>query len=92
MIDTFDPNVNLPQPPASTVQPVEPVESETVSVRENELDNDKREEETAKQHKRRDRVEVHGLEDDETQDDEAPEGHPEASSEDNDESQIDIIV
>ena len=92
MIDTFDPNMSLPQPPASTVQPVEPVESETVSVREDELDNDKREEEAAKQRQRRDRVEVHGLVDNEDQEEDTPEEHPEASSEDSDDNQIDIII
>ncbi len=91
MIDTFDPNMSLPQPPASTVQPIEPVESETVSVREDELD-DAKQEETARQRNRRDRVEVHGLDEDETKEDETPEDHPEALSEDSDENQIDIII
>ena len=92
MIDTFDPNLGLPQPPASTVQPVEPVESETVSVREDELDNERQQEETAKQRKRRDRVEVHGLEDDETEEDETHAGRQEEANEDSDETQIDIII
>ncbi|MEE8321088.1 MAG: hypothetical protein V3R68_04520 [Gammaproteobacteria bacterium] len=92
MIDTFDPNLNLPQPPASTVQPVEPVESETVSVRGDHLDNKKSQEEPSKRRKKRDRVEVHGLETEETQEEETLEEHPEASSEDSDGHQIDIII
>ncbi len=92
MIDTFDPNLNLPQPPASTVQPVEPVESETVSVRGDHLENKKSQEQPAKKRKRQDRVELHGLEDEETQEEAALEDHPEALSEDSDGHQIDIII
>ena len=92
MIDTFDPNLNLPQPPASTVQPVEPVESETVSVRGDHLDNKKSQEEPSKRRKKQDRVEVHGLEKEETQEEETLEEPPEALSEDSDGHQIDIII
>lgn len=92
MIDTFDPNVGLPQPPASTVQPIEPVESETVRVREDQLEEKKSQDEPEKRHKRQDRVELHGLEDDETQEDVTPEAHPEELSEDSDGNKIDIII
>lgn len=95
MIETLDPNLNLPPPLQPDAQQVEPIRPESVKIEEQKLERKKPREEGEQERKRRDRkdkVELSGQQEasGEVTDDE---GKP-ASEDDEqqDEHRIDIII
>lgn len=96
MIDILDPNQGMPQPVPVNTQPVEPIEADDVSIRDNRLEEERLSHEDQLKEKRKrqkkDTVELSGVvdtepdEEKETPDDRAQEGSGE------DEHQIDIII
>ncbi len=98
MIDIIDPNMNLPQPQATpSVEPVERIKSETVSIEEEKLMNqgDRRlvEEQRERQRQQKDKVEISQLGDREETDEEenVDENDGQGDSEEDDGS-IDILI
>ena len=94
MIDIIDPNLNLPQPPASpSVEPVEPIKPETVGIEEERLE-DKRhsEQEDARQRRRRDKdtVEISKLAD--AEDEDAAQDEHDKPEDEADDGSIDILI
>ena len=96
MIDILDPSQGMPQPVPVNTQPVEPVEADDVSIRDNRLEEERTSHEDQLKEKRKrqkkDSVELSGNadtqpdEEEETSADRVPEGSGE------DEHQIDIII
>lgn len=98
MIDIIDPNLNLPQPAATpSVEPVERIKPETVSIQEEKLDSqrDRRlvEEQHERQRRQKDKLEISQLEGGEATDEEdnASQKDRQENNEEDDGS-IDILI
>ncbi len=96
MIDILDPSQGMPQPVPVNTQPVEPIETESVSIHDNRLEEKRTSDEDQLREKRKRKkedtvelssdVDTQPDEEEDTPGDRAPEGSGE------DEHQIDIII
>jgi len=96
MIDILDPSQSMPQPISVNVQPVEPVEADDVSIRDNRLEEERTSHEDQLKEKRKrqkkDIVELSGKSGDQSSDtEESPEDQA-GDDGDKDEHQIDITI
>ncbi|MEE9466678.1 MAG: hypothetical protein V3W14_14005 [Candidatus Neomarinimicrobiota bacterium] len=96
MIDILDPSQSMPQPIPVNAQPVEPVEADDVSIRDNRLEEERASHEDQLKEKRKrqkkDIVELSGKTSDQSSDaEESPEDRV-RDDEDKDEHQIDITI
>jgi len=96
MIDILDPSQGMPQPVPVNTQPVEPIETDSVSIRDNRLEEKRTSDEDQLREKRKrqkkDTVELSSDVDTQPDEEEDTPGDrvPEGSGED--EPQIDIII
>ena len=96
MIDILDPSQSMPQPVPVNVQPVEPVEADDVSIRDNRLEEERTSHEDQLKEKRKrqkkDIVELSGKSSEQSPDTEESPEDLAGDDGDQDENRIDITI